>query len=465
MSLVNDMLRDLNKRTPVSNRAARVHGAIQSSIESKRPKLRAGLILAGGLLAGLTAGYFYFESMGVQVVQVPLAVTPPPVQPIAPAPESTPLAAPAAEPAAQPAPVEDVAATAPAVETLATIRELAAQPNGFTLLVELSQQAPYEVRDQSESGLTLHIDGVDRFDRAAANVPGMSLLLVGDGLELGLELAANADFLVREDSETPAFDILITASYRSAPELSVNDVTLPEPEPAVQPAPSAPAIDSAPEVAAAQSGIAPAAPERAAPVRINRELSLEARDSNNSQEALMLVQGGRMTEAYARLQDFLDENPAAHQSRETLAKLLFAQQQLAEAGVIVDQGLAQVPNYAPFKKLKARLLMQGGAAAEALSLLRNVPPAVAADTEYHELLASAYQQSNNHAQAVATYQDLLRTDRTQGRWWAGLAISLEAQDKDSDALASYKAALQAPNLDSALRQYVQNRVTSLGSQQ
>ena len=49
MSLVNDMLRDLNKRTPVSNQAARVHGAIQSSIESKRPKLRVGLILSGGL--------------------------------------------------------------------------------------------------------------------------------------------------------------------------------------------------------------------------------------------------------------------------------------------------------------------------------------------------------------------------------------------------------------------------------
>ncbi|MDY6984274.1 MAG: tetratricopeptide repeat protein, partial [Pseudomonadota bacterium] len=205
--------------------------------------------------------------------------------------------------------------------------------------------------------------------------------------------------------------------------------------------------------------------DRNAAVRISRELSFEDRDRNNSQSALMLVQGGRMAEALQQLLTFLEENRAAHQSRETLAKLLLAQQAFAQADTVIDQGLEQVPNYAPFKKIKARLLMQNGDGPQALALLRNVPPSVAADPEYHELLATLYQQGNYHVQAIASYQDLLRTDRNQGRWWTGLGISLEAQNQLADARASYQQALQSPNLDANLRRFVQNRIANPGSPQ
>lgn len=454
MSLVNDMLRDLNKRTPVSSKAARIHGAMLSSIESKRPRARMGLILAGGLLAGALAGYVYFESMGVQVVQVPLAIVPsqpvPAPEPAAPAPVVTQAAAPAT-------------AETPAVEMTAEIRELALQPNGFTLLIAVSEQTRFDVLDRSASGLTLHIDGVDRYDRTGSTLPGMSLMLVRDGLDLGIELDRAADFLVREDSETPEFDILLTVSYRPQ-ELSSTEAAAPQ-------LPIAPTTEAsfAPPPAVTTSTPAPTPNTSASPgssaVRVTRELSLEDRDLNNSQQALSLVQGGRLIEAYQILLAFLDENPAGHQSRETLAKILLAQQEFAQANTIVDQGLQQVPNYGAFKKIKARLLMQDNDAAQALALLRNLPPAVASDPEYHELLASLYQQGNFHQQAVTTYQELLRLDRQQGRWWTGLGISLEAQDKDADALASYQTALQTPNLDRNLRQFIQGRIGNLSSPQ
>jgi tetratricopeptide (TPR) repeat protein len=465
VSLVNDMLRDLNKRTPVSNQAARVHGAIQSSIESKRPRIKVGLIAAGCVLAGLGAGYFYFETLGVQVVQVPLAATPQPqtlqpavqnavpAAPVAGTPESTQIAA-----------VADPAADVPALENVAEIRELAMQPNGFTFIVETSEELSFEVRDRSAFGLTLHLDGVDRYDRAGATAPGMSLLMVTDGLDIGIELEEAADFLVREDSETPGFDILITASYRPS-DVTAADVTAPQPQIEVitqdePPAPSAPV-----DIPAPSTGIVASLEERSAPVRVNRELSLEDRDRNNSQNALIMATGGQMTEAYRQLLVFLEENPGANQSRETLAKLLFAQQEYVQATVVIDQGLAQTPNNAAFKKIKARLLLQANDSAQALALLRNVPPAVAADTEYSELLAQLYQQQNYHKEAVAVYQDLLRIDRQQGRWWTGLGISLEAQDMDADALTSFQAALQTGNLDRDLRQYVQSRVNNLSNQQ
>ena len=462
MSLVNDMLRDLNKRTPVSNQAARVHGAIQSSIESKRPRIKVGLIAAGCVLAGLGVGYFYFETMGVQVVQVPLAAIPQPqaVQPVAPATQPAASTPAATDITAAAAP----AVNAPAVENVAEIRELAMQPNGFTFIVETSEETTFDVRDQSAFGLTLHLDGVDRYDRTGATAPGMSLLMVSDGLDIGIELEQAADFLVREDSETPGFDILITVAYRAIDAVTSTDTPVPEPQVEVitqgdQPAPAASASVPAPQP------IVPSLEERSAPVRVNRELSLEDQDRNNSQNALIMATGGRMTEAYGQLLMFIEENPGAHQSRETLAKLFFAQQEYAQAGVVIDQGLAQAPNNAAFKKIKARLLLQANDAAQALVLMRNLPPSVASDAEYNELLALLYQQQNLHQEAVAAYQELLRTDRQQGRWWTGLGISFEAQDMGADALASFQAALQTGNLDRNLRQYVQSHINNLSKQQ
>ena len=60
------------------------------------------------------------------------------------------------------------------------------------------------------------------------------------------------------------------------------------------------------------------------------------------------------------------------------------------------------PNFAPYKKIKARLLLKQGDGAGALALLRELPPAVGDDAEYHEILASLYQQNNQHTQSVAT---------------------------------------------------------------
>ncbi len=459
MSLVNDMLRDLNKRTPVSNKAARVHGAIQSSIDNKRPKMRVGLFVGGGLLAGLLGGYLYFESMGVQVVPVPMARVP--TQSAAVLPQEPPVVeTPPAAVALATTSVATPASDTPAIENVAEIRELALQPNGFTLLIETSEATTFDTRDRSAYGMTLHIDGVDRYDRSGTTLPGMSLLQVSDGLDIGFELTEAADFLVREDTETAAFDILLTATYRR--DLTAIDTPVGAQDDDV--APTQVREPSLEPSVPASSGTAALTSGRTTPGRINRELSLEDRDRNNSQAAVVMLQGGRMVEAYQQLQKFIDENAGAHQSRETLATLLLAQREYGQAGAVIDEGLALVPNYAPFKKIKARLLTDNDPA-QALALLREVPPAVTVDPEYHELLASLYQKGNLHQEAIGVYQELLRTNPDQGRWWAGLGISLEAQDKDSDALTSFQAALQDESLDANLRQYVQARINNLGAAQ
>jgi len=199
-----------------------------------------------------------------------------------------------------------------------------------------------------------------------------------------------------------------------------------------------------------------------------KELQLRQRDYlawksdiNNSKNAASLIQRGQIIDAYAQLLRFIEDNAEAHHSRETLATLLFAQQEYQQAEVIVDQGLLFAPNYSAYKKIKARLLILDRDPGAAANYLSDNPPALATDPEYFELLASAYQQNMQHANAIETYQNLIRHDSQQARWWVGMGVSLEAGGEVDDAISSYQTALQNSELDSALRQYSQNRMRFL----
>ncbi|MDC0598551.1 prepilin-type N-terminal cleavage/methylation domain-containing protein, partial [Gammaproteobacteria bacterium] len=66
------------------------------------------------------------------------------------------------------------------------------------------------------------------------------------------------------------------------------------------------------------------------------------------------------------------------------------------AEAVIDEGLLLAPNHSEYKKIKARLFMREGENLQALHLLENVPPVLADDVEYFELMASLNQQTNNH---------------------------------------------------------------------
>ncbi|TFH75809.1 hypothetical protein E3V39_06915 [Gammaproteobacteria bacterium LSUCC0112] len=194
-----------------------------------------------------------------------------------------------------------------------------------------------------------------------------------------------------------------------------------------------------------------------ATTRSPRELSLAERDRQQVQLALQQWASGQQLAAFQTLDAFSYQNPDAHNSRETLAKLLIQQGETERAMQAIELGLAIAPNQNGYRKLKARLLLQSGAAIDAVNTLVVSVPSIVSDTEYHDLLASAYLASQQHENAAATYQALLQQDATEGRWWYGLAASLDALGRTSDALTAYDRALQQSSLNPRLRQVSQQR--------
>lgn len=202
-----------------------------------------------------------------------------------------------------------------------------------------------------------------------------------------------------------------------------------------------------------------------ATTRSTRQLSLAERDRQQVQLALQHWSSGLQLAALQTLDAFTFQNPDAHNSRETLAKLLIQQGELERAMQAVELGLAIAPNQNGYRKLKARLLLESGGAVEAVNLLASSAPLVSSDPEYHDLLASAYLASQQYESAATTYQSLLQQNSAEGRWWYGMAASLDASGRTADALIAYERALQQSSLSQSLRQISQQRLQAIRQSQ
>lgn len=197
-------------------------------------------------------------------------------------------------------------------------------------------------------------------------------------------------------------------------------------------------------------------------VKSGAQLSPEERDVLAVQEALRLIANNNSTAAYAVLEKQVIDNRYAHQSRETYAKLLLNEGNLLGAMQLVDSGLALSANHAGFKKIKARLLIAQGKLNEAVALLITRAPEVSKDLEYHDILATAQLASRDYEGALISYTGLVQQDQGQGKWWYGFAASQDQLGNSNAARQGYSQAVRMPNLSANLRRRSQERLALLG---
>lgn len=216
--------------------------------------------------------------------------------------------------------------------------------------------------------------------------------------------------------------------------------------------------------ALADKGVAPQTQVASSAPLMRKQLAAPV-DSEVVLQALQRVQEGQTDAARQLLQRQLQQNEASPLSRELLIKLLIAAGQSEAAAPWLTQGLASAPYDAGLRKLQARLLVEQGKPQAALQLLQPQPPAVAADPEYHEIRATLLQQSGQSEQAAAVYYQLLNSDSANARWWVGLGYALEQAQQRQQAARAYRNSLQVPDIDSNLRRYVNQRMQQLAKGQ
>lgn len=189
--------------------------------------------------------------------------------------------------------------------------------------------------------------------------------------------------------------------------------------------------------------------------------------------------GGAAARSYKQARLFLDEwktkravtelertllfDPSHIAARELLAALLLQQGDEFGAESLVDVGIINSPEHAPFLQLKARILSSRGETQLAIQILESVVPDQSYLVDHNTTLAALYQKSGDHAKAVSGYLALIDSDPEEPTLWSGLAISLDALGQYQAALKSYKQALRGPMLSLELRRYAHQRVRAINS--
>lgn len=208
-----------------------------------------------------------------------------------------------------------------------------------------------------------------------------------------------------------------------------------------------------PEPHLAQSTVPPR------PNRMQKTVSLLSPADQASvayQEALAAYRQGRSLDTEAALRLALDLDPGHVEARALAVHLMIEQGRLSKAHELLLAGIEAAPQHYPFAQSLARILASQGHIQAALTRMEQGRSSAQQDPNYLALLAWLYQRSDRHIEAAKSYIDALALNPEQGKWWLGLAISLEAGQDRLGALEAYEYALTM-GLEAGLRQFAIQR--------
>ena len=192
-----------------------------------------------------------------------------------------------------------------------------------------------------------------------------------------------------------------------------------------------------------------------------RPLTAQERAETAYREALNYLQQGRRTDTENSLKLALGADAAHIKARELLAGVMLQQGHWRDAQDILKQGIAVVPGHYAFVQLLARVQVEHGDESSALALMERSAAQARQDPGYLSFMATLYQRAGRHAEAVKAYRGAIQMSPRQGRWWLGLAISLEAEQNHAAAADAYERAMRNGGLDRTSLRYAQERIAAL----
>lgn len=208
--------------------------------------------------------------------------------------------------------------------------------------------------------------------------------------------------------------------------------------------------------AAAHDDVAPKG-KRSAP---GRQETGAQRAEGEYRRALASLQEGRMTETVTALEQALKYEPTHEAARQTLVGLLIEANRNDEAMRQLQLGLTLDPRQPAMAMLLARLQIERGG--NGIDTLTRTLPYAGNDADYRAFLAAALARQQRHREAAEQYHQAVRAVPSNGVWWMGLGISLQAEKRNGEALDAFQRARASGGLSQELQGFVERRIQQLG---
>jgi MSHA biogenesis protein MshN len=196
-------------------------------------------------------------------------------------------------------------------------------------------------------------------------------------------------------------------------------------------------------------------------VKTTRPLSNAEVDLQIKSQAERLLSSGLSASAINYLQEKLAGDVSKIKSASLYASLLIETQSYQQASNLLQDYQQANPDYLELAKLQVRLAMAQQDFSQALERLDRLAIPVNRDAGFTEMRAAILQTQGNYADAAESYRQLLQYDNQRSRWWMGLATSLDADAKFSEAKQAYRKAMFATDLPDKLSLYASRRIAQL----
>ncbi|WP_019027303.1 tetratricopeptide repeat protein [Colwellia piezophila] len=182
------------------------------------------------------------------------------------------------------------------------------------------------------------------------------------------------------------------------------------------------------------------------------------------QQKLVLVEKAlaakEVSQAEALLEDVLIIKPNDSQARKKLAALWFGRQAYQDATNLLSQGIAINSKDSSLREMKARIHLRQGQVMAALNTLK--PLADLKNQQYQIMLANTAQQAQQNETAVKAYEVLIAMQPSVGRWQLALAILYDKNSQFNLASKAYQQALAKNDLSVSSAAFAQQRLQAIG---
>lgn len=166
--------------------------------------------------------------------------------------------------------------------------------------------------------------------------------------------------------------------------------------------------------------------------------------------ALAAWRGGDPAAAKAQFRQALARDGHSATARQGLLALLAEQRRWDEVREVAEEGLARDDKRVDWALIAARLRFEAGDAERALAVLERHRAHASQMPDYQGFLGMLLARTGRREEAVACYRQATLLKPEEGRWWYGLATTLEALGDRDGARTAYQQALATARLPADL---------------
>lgn len=189
-----------------------------------------------------------------------------------------------------------------------------------------------------------------------------------------------------------------------------------------------------------------------------RQVTTQERAEVEYRNGVAAYKQGHTAEAAAQFKAALREEPRHLAARQTLLSMQAEQGQWQEVQSILRQGLDLMPEQVSWAMALARIQVENGKLQDAWETLQRHLVHADRNAEYQGFAGVLLQRMQKPREAIYHYHVALQLKPAESRWWLGLGLALEADNRTAEAREAFQRARSTTGLTPQMAEVIDRKL-------